>query len=568
MPIINNPHDYQANVINEAFDQWDNGFQNICLVAPTGAGKTIIKGFAVKYWLERNPGKFAVIFAHRDVLLTQISLAAARIGLPHQMVCAKATERVIGDIHMEELGESFLHDKANIIIASVPTWIKRDTSSIEKYIGLWCMDECHHQLVDNMWGKSVLGLSHAIGLGVTATPIRADKKGLGRHADGLFDTIITTPGMGELIEMGRLSPYKVYTIPSRVDLTGVNVTSSGDYNQQKLAKATDKASITGDAVDHYLRLADGKQGIIFAASVAHSEHVAQQFRAAGINAVALSSNTNITERQHKVNEFRNGKIKILVNYDLFGEGFDVPAVEVVIMLRKTLSYGLFKQMFGRCLRVLDGKICGILIDHVGNVQEHCIPGKHLHDDPEWTLDRGRKKSGGGEGGIITRICPKCFNFYAPASKSIKSYICPACGHAESDQERIEAQKEVQVRDGVLVEYDTGYLTKILAERDKVDKPVEQVRFGLQKGKAHPAIVNAATNRHKARQEAQNKLRSWIGQWCIESNHRLKMDVQTIQGEFNRRFNVDIFKAQTLGAKDSEELMTKIQLDIIESMFIM
>lgn len=468
---------------------------------------------------------------------------------------------MIGDAHMEELGSSYLHDKARVIIASVPTWIKRDISELAPLVGMWAMDEFHHTLAENMWGIAISKLTNAVGLGVTATPLRADLKGLGRNASGVADCIVKTPGMGELIRRGRLSPYKVYTPPDKVDVSGINITSGGDYNQQKLAEATDRPDITGDAVKHYLKLAKGQQGIVFAASVNHAEHVAQEFKNSGVNAVALSSKTKPNIRQAKIREFRNGKIDLLVNYDLFGEGFDVPAVAVVIMLRKTLSYGLFKQMFGRCLRVLAGKEYGILIDHVGNVAEHIIPGKHLHEDPEWSLDDIKRKPKNIMKDILTRVCPNCFHFYVPLTSSIKSHICPACGHNESEQERITTQRKIQADDGILVEFDTGYFDEIMREIAKVDMPVETFKNRMKNA---PHVVRAsAVKNHEARQEAQIILREWIVHWCNETGLHQGLDVLTTQYEFDRIFSTNIFKAQAMSATAAIELTDKIKMDLLE-----
>ena len=571
MPKIIKPHDYQDDVINNVFKTWSPDLLNICLVAPTGAGKTVIMAFTAKRYIQSNPNKFVLVFAHRDVLLSQISLAFGSIGLPHRMICSRATELMISNSHLEEFGESYLSDKSKIIIVSVPTWIKRDSSSLIPLVGLWMQDEFHHCLRDNMWGKSIEkfgiptndepDLIPAIGLGVTATPLRADGRGLGRHADGLADTIIKTPGMGELIQMGRLSNYKVYAPPATIDLTGVNITASGDYNQQKLAKATDKKSITGKAVEHYLMLGRGKQGIVFAASIKHSDHVAADFRDAGITAVSLSSKTNAAVRQAEIRKFRQGRTQLLINYDLFGEGFDVPAVEIVIMLRKTLSYSLFKQMFGRCLRVLDGKLFGILLDHVGNVAEHILPGKHLHEDPEWTLDRQTKKSSSKKGDILMRICPQCFYYYAPPTNNIKSFVCPDCGHSESDNERNATQKEIQIKDGVLVEFDTGFFKEVMEKIAKVDTPVDVFKRKMRN--APPVVIHSATNKHIARQEAQKTLREWIIHWCNEVGLHKGLDVSVTQSEFNRCFGTDVFTAQAMGATAANDLTDKIKLHLIE-----
>lgn len=565
MPLITKPHDYQDEVIADVFNAWDQGIQNVCLVAPTGAGKTVIKAFAAKRLLQTYPSNTIVIFAHRDVLLTQISSALAQVGLSHRMLCSKQTEKLIADSHIADFGETYLSEKSRLILASVPTWIKRDTTALASTTIAWAMDECHHLLFGNMWGQAISKFPPStFGLGVTATPKRSDKKGLGRHADGVFDAIVRTPGMGDLIMMGRLSHYKVYAPPDKIDMRDVNMTSSGDWNQRKLAKATDKVDITGDAVAHYKKYANGKQGIIFAASIQHSEHVAQQFQANGVNAIALSSKTNGAIRQQRIREFRAGKIDLLVNYDLFGEGFDVPAVTVVIMLRKTASYALFKQMFGRCLRVLDGKPYGILIDHVGNVETHCGDMQHVHDDPVWTLDRYTNKEQKEDNGVMTRICPKCRFFYLPKSKHPNAYKCPDCGHKENEQEIDNAAKKLQIKAGTLIEYDTGWLADIAKKIESINEDPESMRSRMTYAGAPSVAVNSAVNRHKERMKAQKVLREWIVHWCNETGWLRGLSVSTTQAEFHRQFGVNIFTAQILSATESKELLKQIKSSMLDN----
>ena len=565
MPKIKRPHDYQEQAITDIFDEWLAGVINVCLVAPTGAGKTIIKAFVAKRWLAKNPDGVAIIFAHRDILLNQIAMSIAMVGIPHRMLCSKATERLISNAQIEELGETFITDNSRLIIASVPTWIKRDTTLLDEAIGLWLLDECHHCLADNMWGLAVKPLVNAIGLGVTATPKRADNKGLGRHTDGVFDSIVETPGMGELINRGRLSDYKVYTPLDRVDMTGVNKTKGGDWNQLKLAKATDKAEITGDAYKHYKRLADGKQGIIFAASIAHADHVAKEFRDKGVNAVSLSSKSKETYRQQKIREFRQGKIDLLVNYDLFGEGFDVPAVAVIQMLRKTESYALFMQMFGRGLRVFEGKEFGILIDHVGNVDRHCRYLAHVHDSPVWTLDRydDTKKSSNDGLDILSRTCPKCRNYYKPSSANINSYVCPQCTHKETQDQRDETAKKRLEDDGILVEYDTGWQVKVMAQIKKVDELPEDMKARMTYANMSHMIVSSAVKKHTLRQTNQTKLRYWVVQWCNEIGFKKGLSINIVQGEFNKQFGHNVFVAQTISASEAKELTNKIIVNMLD-----
>lgn len=555
MSQITAPRKYQAKCISQTQLAWLNGMENVLVVAPTGAGKTIIKAFMAKKFYDKN--EVVVIFAHRDVLLSQISVSLGKIGLPHQFICAKATEVEIGNLHVEEFGYSYIDPSSPVIIASVLTWVNRDISHIAHLVKSWMLDEAHHLTVGTSWHKCILPLINAKGMGVTATPLRADKKGLGRDCGGVFDEIVLAPTMGELIDMGALSPYRIYTVPSKLDVTGVNVTGSGDYNQKKLAAASDKADITGDAVEHYKRLSYGKQAIVFCVSIEHAKHVAQQFNDACINAIALSSKSKLRFRQRKVNEFKKGQIDILVNVDLFGEGFDVPACTTVIMLRKTMSYGLFKQMFGRMLRVFEGKEYGILLDHVGNVAEHCIYGAP-HDDPEWSLEppKKKKKKTQDEKALNTRTCPECFGFYVPKSNNPKDYVCPFCKHAETEEEINTAMREVQVREGTLVEYDNSYVTGLLQQRQNVDLPVERIK---QKHHFSPDVVKfSAAKNHLKRQEAQRQLRQWIQSWCEHISLQKVLDHETTQNEFARVFGVDVYQAQVLGERQAMELLDKIK----------
>lgn len=549
------PRDYQSKVIEDVKAQWFLGAKNVLLVAPTGAGKTLIKAWTAEQFYLR--GEVIVIFAHRDVLLSQISLSLCKIGLPHKFVCSKTAERDISNLQVNEFGHSYISEKSTVIIASVQTWVNRDTSMIAPHVKLWMLDEAHHLTTGTTWDKCVSELSTAKGMGVTATPIRADKKPLGRLAGGFFDSMSQTPGMGDLIKNGSLSPYIVYSIPSNIDTTNVNITSSGDYNQKKLAIATHNADIVGDAVSHYKRLTPGEQAITFCPSIAYAESVAKKFNDAGVKAIALSSKTPLTVRQKYIKQFKQGVIQNIVNVDLFGEGFDTPACSVVIMLRKTKSYGLFMQMFGRMLRVSQGKEHGTLIDHVGNVGELCVYGKP-HESPIWSLNSSELKKANydcDEEMVLNRRCPECFAVYTPRSKHPNSYTCPFCNHCETNDEVQSARREMQVSDGVLVEYDSYFLKKILDKRSDVDKPVEQI--AREMSNAPPIVRNSAQKRHLNRAESQRKLRCLIQMWCHSTSLELGLDFQTTQSEFSRVFNVDVFTAQTLPASRADDLALTI-----------
>ena len=551
------PRPYQSKVISETKMEWLKGNENVLAVAATGAGKTVIKAFMAKSFSDKN--QLVVIFAHRDILLSQISMTLCKVGLPHKFICSKPTEREIGNLHVTEFGHSFISEHANIIVASVLTWVNRDTTILDTLVKCWMADECHHFTAGSAYDMCTKPFINAKGLGVTATPLRADLKGLGRNASGVFDTIVLAPTMDDLIEMGNLSPYRIYTVPNNLDLSGVNVTKGGDYNQKKLAAASDKVDIIGDAVDHYKRLAHGKQAITFCVNIEHAKHVAQQFNDAGINSAALSSKTPLAMRQRKLGEFKRGLITNLINVDLFSEGFDVPACTVVIMLRKTMSYGLFKQQFGRMLRVFDGKEYGILLDHVGNVQEHCVYGSPS-SDPEWSLEppKKKKKTTQDEKALNTRTCPSCFAFYLPKTNTPKDFICPYCKHVETEEELNAAVREIQVREGTLVEYDNSYLNGLLKERDKIDVPVDNIRQQHHNWNSPDVVKFSAAKNHLKTQEAQRQLRTWIQSWCENIAVQKQLDHETVQGEFARVFGKDVYQAQVLRAREATELLDKIK----------
>lgn len=551
------PFPDQQDLLNDIYGAWSTGAKNVLAVACTGFGKTLIKAFVAK-----EQTGIVVIFAHRDVLLSQISDSLASVGLGHKFVCSRATEREICDLQVKKYKRSYNNDSARIVVASVKTWLNRDTSAIAQHVSLWMIDEAHHVHFDNTWGQCVKSLPNAHGLGVTATPLRQDGKQLARKNGGVFDAMVKSIGMGELIQRGRLSPYKIYTIPSRLDLSSVKVTSSGDYNQKQLAEVSDKIDIIGDAVSHYKRLANGLQAITFCVSIEHANHVAEQFNAAGVNSYVLSSKTPLATRQSKELAFKQGKITNLINVDLFGEGYNVPKCSVVIMLRATKSYGLFKQQFGRMLRLAEGKPYGILIDHVGNVRQHCVHGEP-HDDPDWLEyfdgeNKKRKSSDDGDA-LAGRVCPECFGFYIPKNLNPKNLICPYCQHTETDEQRNTQNRELVVKEGDLVEYTSDYISKMLADRSKVDEPANDLKSRMTYAGAPAVAINGAVSRHKTRQEAQSELRQEIVSWCQEMSSEWNWDVETAQRMFEYHFGIDIFKAQTLSAKESQELKQKVEI---------
>lgn len=352
--------------------------------------------------------KRILILAHRRELLTQISKALKRVNVRHAVMS----------------GGSRGIPTANVVVASVFTLARRLKyfPSPDLIIG----DEAHHFTEKSTWGQCVLAFPKARVLGVTATPERLDGKGLGK----MFDDMVMGPTVAELTEQGFLSPADVYA-PSKPDLKGLR-TRMGDYVNAELEGAMDRPSITGSAVAHYTKLASGKRAIAFCVSVKHAEDVAEDFRRAGYVAKSIDGGMKINDRDQILKDFEEGKIRVLTSCDLISEGFDLPAVEVAIMLRPTKSLSLYLQQAGRAIRISPGKEKTIILDHAGNTAVHGFIDEHR----EWVLTDGdSRKAKAGEAAPTVRSCPECFAMHRPMP------ICPKCGHEYKVKGRKIEQKE-------------------------------------------------------------------------------------------------------------------------------
>jgi superfamily II DNA or RNA helicase len=177
-----------------------------------------------------------------------------------------------------------------------------------------------------------------------------------------------------------------------------------------------RPTVTGDAIAHYRKLADGQQAIAFCCSIDHANSVCSAFTAAGISAATLLGNT--ANRDQIVAAFGAGTLQILVTVDVVSEGFDIPAASCAILLRPTQSLGLYLQQVGRVLRPAPGKSHALVLDHVGNVARHGFPDDH-HD---WSLADGVRTTS-GQSAPSVRTCSECFAAFKPAPE------CPVCGAA-------------------------------------------------------------------------------------------------------------------------------------------
>lgn len=528
---------YQEALTQQIQGAWSAGNRNVLAVLPTGGGKTICFG----YILKTHQGAACVI-AHRQELVGQISLTLARLGIRHRIIAPTNLIREIVSRHMSEVGHSYYDPNAPIGVAGVDTLIRRDLGVWGKQVTLWVLDEGHHLLAKNKWGKAAGMFPNAFGLGVTATPLRADGQGLGAHADGLYHSLIVGVEPRWLIDNGFLTDYRIFAPKSDIDYASVPISdATGDFNQTRLRVAAKKSHIVGDVVESYLKIAPGRLGVTFCVSVDIATETAARFRAAGIPAEVVSADTPELVRAAIIHRFAKGDIRQLCNVDLFGEGFDLPAIEVVSMSRPTESYGLFSQQFGRSLRPMEGKDSAIIIDHVGNVLRHGLP-----DTPHiWSLDRRERRSRNAQNVTPVKVCPACTAVYERFR-----VVCPYCGHEPVPAER----SAPEMVDGDLYELDPEFLQRLRNEQARIDGPAR-----VPQGLGHPAAIAVQRN-HANRQLAQHHLRDRIAWWAGWQNANGLSDREAYR-KFWISYNVDVATAQTLGTEDANRLAERIDTDL-------
>lgn len=524
--------DYQAQLDDDINGAWAAGARNVLAVAPCGAGKTVNMAHKFLSHLGASVG-----IAHRQELVSQMSLALARNGVRHRIIGQDNLIRACVRIHMEEVGRNYHDANALVGVAGVDTLVRRPEENWFKQVSLWQQDEAHHVLENNKWGKAAKLFPNARGIGWTATPCRADGYGLGRHADGIMDAMVLGPSPRELINRGFLTDYEIWCPPvADLDLSGVSVGSGGDFSAPKLRDATHHSSIVGDIVKHYLRIAPGKLGITFAVDVEHAREISGAYNAAGVAAAIVTADTPDFARQSILRRFRGRHLSQLVNVDLFGEGFDVPAIEVVSMGRATASFALYYQQFFRTLRLLVGKTRGVIIDHVGNVVRHGLPDRPRR----WSLDRRERRGAYGGPAEMSpgRSCPGCTRYYERVLRA-----CPYCGFAPEPAGRGTPDQV----DGDLEMLDPFVLAAMREEVGRID--------GVGRAPPHlggPALAGF-NNRHLARQQAQARLRAAMSLWAGWQLQQGRTSTSEWHRLFYFTFRVDCMTAQALGAGEADAL---------------
>lgn len=564
--MINKPQlrPYQSALKTLVKADWANEIKNVLAVLPTGAGKTVFFSDIIN----EEPGATCAI-AHRQELVSQISVALARNGVFHRIIGPQKVVKLCVRLHMEEVGQSFYDPSSKHAVAGVDTLVRRgeQLKSWLPTVRLWVMDEAHHVLRDNKWGKAVSMFPNARGLGVTATPTRADGNGLGAHADGVFQTMHVGTTMRNLITQGFLTEYKLFAPKSDFSRDDIKVTASGEFSVSESSKAVatsslvahaEKGQIIGDAVRTYQKLINGLLTIVFAPDVSTGYQLEAEYNAAGIPAKCVHGAMADEERLASVKRFRKGELLVLINVALFDEGFDLPAIQAVQDVSATESFGRFVQRAGRMLRLLKGKEFGIYVDHVGNIARHAKV-VHYQDcsrveisHREWTLDRGerRSKSEPSE----TRTCLGC-----TATFPRFMVVCPYC-QEPTPVPKMGEGSSIEVVDGDLYELTAEVLAQLQGAVARVDMSPQDYRDQLARQGVPQIGIMAHVKRHVTRQETISVLRDTMAQWGGWERARGLSDKEIFR-KFYLTYGVDWLTAQASKTDGALSLTEKLNKDM-------
>ena len=363
--------DYQKDMamrIEKAFRL----YRSVMAQMPTGTGKTVVLASVVESFLGEHPLKSVWIVAHRRELVSQIQETIERVFSNR---LAEKEDGSSDNLIEKPLDSSLFTLRSSLIKAMSIQWLARHYDEIGEEPGMIVIDEAHHALAKTykeMWER----FPKAKFLGLTATPCRLNGKGF----IDLFDVLVQSWSVPEFISKGRLATYDFVSIKSN-GVTQRLIDSlqkrgaDGDYQNKEMDMLLNKRPSIERLYRSFEEYGKDRKGIVYAINISHAKKIVELYQEHGIKAVAIDSKTPAAERQADIEAFKKGDIQVLVNVDIFSEGFDCPDVEFVQLARPTLSLAKYLQMVGRGLRVAKGKKCCVIIDNVGLYRVFGLPSQ-------------------------------------------------------------------------------------------------------------------------------------------------------------------------------------------------
>lgn len=457
------PRPYQQAAKDEIRQAFRDGKRKIALVAPTGSGKTymassIIEGAVAK-------GNRILFLAHRKELIDQCSSTLDEIGVDHGVIKANhwrsrpelpvqvasvqtlyakkgcpdcKAQRKTERSRIKNLTLDGDENKPEVVIDCARCAGVGKIQRAMPVAQIVIIDECHRCLAP-IYQEVLSHYPSALVLGLTATPWRLDGRGLGR----LYEHIVATVGIDELVEMGFLLPQRVYA-PDVPDLSDVS-TRHGDYDSDEVSRIMGSDKLVGNIIEHWQRLGEDRLTVAFCSNVENSRDMVRRFGEIGVKAEHLDGSTPDAARAAILARLAEGTTKIVCNVDVLVEGYDLPALGCAILARPTKSLTRYLQQVGRVMRPYGDQMYAIILDHAGCVHEHGLPT----EPRRWSLeDRAKKKRGSVAEEAFP--CVQCEQCGAIRSASVKT--CAACSAIQVAVFR----GIMHERDEDLVEYKSTY----------------------------------------------------------------------------------------------------------------
>ena len=411
--------DYQEDM-KERIEKALRLHRSVMAQMPTGTGKTVLLASVVESFLREHSNCNVWIVAHRRELVSQIRETIERVF--SKITPSLFTLKEGSTSHPDPLSSGAREETApprrseplrskvggpskvspdclsasafNVPIKAVSIqWLSKHYDEIEEEPGMIVIDEAHHALAKTykeMWER----FPKAKFLGLTATPCRLNGKGF----TDLFDVLVQSWGVPEFISKGRLATYDFVSIKSdgvtqRLIDSLQKRGADGDYQNKEMDMLLNKKPSIERLYRSLEEFGKDRKGIVYAINISHAQKITKLYQEHGVKAIAIDSKTPATERQQDIEAFKKGDIQVLVNVDIFSEGFDCPDVEFVQLARPTLSLAKYLQMVGRGLRVAKGKKNCVIIDNVGLYRVFGLPSQVWNWNAmfEGKLKVGKKK---------------------------------------------------------------------------------------------------------------------------------------------------------------------------------
>ncbi|GGR84343.1 DEAD/DEAH box helicase [Deinococcus sedimenti] len=468
---------YQVDAISQTEAHWEAGRSRVLVRLPTGTGKSVVIAEIARRHVEA--GGVVVAMAHTLELISQL---AEHIG-------RGVDPELIGQLMSKHRPEP--HNR--VIVSTVQSaghlGHYLDQSDLDNIL---CIVDEAHRIVSNKYRKSIKSLAPRRVLGVTATPVRTDGRGLG----GDFDVMVQTLSYAQAFAGGYLIK-PTYYVPSEFDLQALR-TTAGDYDLEDAAKEAEKPQVVGSLIDTINRIASDRQIIIFNCTRKHSQAVLERLKLSGYTASAhIDGDTNLDERKQIMADFKSGEIQILCNVDVCTEGVDVPDVGAVFIMRPTKSVSRWLQIAGRALRTAPGKSDCLIVDHTGSMYE--LGPVENYETWELEMDKTNGKTRKSKVGKsdTERTCT-CGNAWKGGPR------CPACG-AVASSKNWEAENQAAL-DADLIEWERRQeeaLTPAQRER-REKKAAKAARDALKADKERLYVLYRQMQQYAATQTRSGK----------------------------------------------------------------